>query len=91
MSCISQEKIQEAPYILHTLQEISQATNNDPAVCNTLNNAISLKADKSTTHLNTEVDIALALKQNVISGTNLLDVSYLGTGAITNTVFNYLS
>jgi hypothetical protein len=29
---------------------------------------------------------ALALKQNVISGTNLLNVSFLGTGIISNTV-----
>jgi hypothetical protein len=34
---------------------------------------------------------ALGSKQNTLSGSNLLDVSFVGTGAITNTVFNYLS
>ena len=34
---------------------------------------------------------ALGSKQNTLSGSNLLDVGFVGTGAITNTVFNYLS
>jgi hypothetical protein len=82
--------IGSAPTLLNTLVEISTAINNDPNVYNTLNSAIALKANQSTTYTKSEVDSALALKNNVINSSNRLDVSNIGTGLISNTVFNYL-
>ena len=37
------------------------------------------------------IDSLTQNKQNLLSSTNLLNVSYIGTGIINNTVFNYLS
>jgi hypothetical protein len=51
-----------APTLLNTLVEISTAINNDPNVYNTLNSAIALKANQSTTYTKSEVDSSLSLK-----------------------------
>ena len=37
------------------------------------------------------IDSLTQNKQNLLSSTNLLNASYIGTGIINNTVFNYLS
>ena len=51
-----------APSLLDTLVEISSAINNDPNVYNTLNLAIGLKANQSTTYTKTEVDKCVGFK-----------------------------
>ncbi len=56
--------VNNAPELLNTLNEISNAFANDPTSATTISSALNLKADKSTTSTKTEINNSLNLKSD---------------------------
>ena len=91
--------VSSAPSTLDTLNELATALGDDPNFATTITTNLGNKASTSAltaTNVivtsNTASIVTLnSTKQNTISSSNYLNANLIGTGAISNSVFNYLS